>query len=546
MNKLLNSFPNNYKPYVHQIPVLEEIQDALNNNTKFIILQAPTGSGKSMFASTIANYAKSPPQTFIDLVDDQNLLARSPYGEYIHEDNVLSLPHFGSYTLTVSKQLQDQYQKLFTDCVVFKGKNNYVCDIDDQYTCEIAPCLLSPRQIKDCATQKRCPYINERNRMLKSKFSVLNYSAFMCLPDLCKRREFIICDEGSEVEDELVKRFSVEINYHLFLKLYDIKIKKLLTDNRHKTRLWLTDIVSNVENKINEIQQKISKNKSSYLKKQFGDLIKLKKLVSVHSDLQLVLQNWNESEYIIEKSNENVFLSPLYVNNIAKHIFDYAKHVILMSATIIDHKTFARTLGIKDYKYIEVPSIFESKKSPIYCPGKYMLNYANINTNLPKVVKQTVSLCNEHNNEKGIIHTHNFKITEALQNETKNNKRFLFREPGISNETILKEHFLNDKNSIIVSPSLGLGTDLIGDQGKFQIIVKLPYLPLGTKRIKILSKKDYNWYIMKMLINLIQMSGRCTRSMDDEAATYILDGQAVSMLKKNWNKLPNWFKSRLM
>jgi Rad3-related DNA helicase len=51
---------------------------------------------------------------------------------------------------------------------------------------------------------------------------------------------------------------------------------------------------------------------------------------------------------------------------------------------------------------------------------------------------------------------------------------------------------------------------------------------------------------MKMLISLIQMAGRCTRSVTDESSTYILDGATVGILKKNWSILPQWFKSRLV
>jgi ATP-dependent DNA helicase DinG len=546
MATILNSFPKQYTPYEHQIDVISQLNDAIKNKIKFIILQAPTGSGKSMFAATLANASNLPSENYINLVDDQKILLRNSYGQYLYADEILNSDRFGSFTLTVSKQLQDQYQKLFEDTsAVFKGRTNYICEVDDEFTCEMAPCLLSSELLKTCINEKRCPYINERARMLKNKFSILNYSTFLCLPDHLKRRQFLICDEASELEDEIIKRYSIDINYHMLLKRFDIQVKKLLTDDRHKAHYWLSDLIQSVNNGIKTIELKIGRSKKTYMKKQLGDLIKLKNLVNFRDSIELVLENWNEAEYIVEQTGDSVSFSPLYVNKISKHIFDHADHIILMSATIIDPKTFARILGICNYKYIEAPSVFKPEKSPIFCPGKYPLNYANIAINLPKVAKQTVELCEEHNNEKGIIHTHNFKITEAIQRKTRNNKRFLFREAGVSNEVILKEHFANESNSVIVSPSLGFGTDLIGSHGEFQIIVKLPYLPLGSKRIKLLAKKDPDWYIMKMLINLIQMSGRCTRSKDDSSKTYILDGQAVNTLKRNWNKLSKSFKDRL-
>jgi len=90
-----------------------------------------------------------------------------------------------------------------------------------------------------------------------------------------------------------------------------------------------------------------------------------------------------------------------------------------------------------------------------------------------------------------------------------------------------------------------MGLDLKGDLGKWQIIIKLPYLPLGNKRIKMLSEKDKDWYRMKMLITLIQAAGRCTRTKDDESCTYILDGLASKIINDCRDKLPKHFLDRI-
>jgi len=50
---------------------------------------------------------------------------------------------------------------------------------------------------------------------------------------------------------------------------------------------------------------------------------------------------------------------------------------------------------------------------------------------------------------------------------------------------------------------------------------------------------------MTILINLVQMCGRCTRNVNDSSETFIMDGQAVATFKSNWNKLPIEFKARL-
>jgi ATP-dependent DNA helicase DinG len=543
---MLSKFPKPYKPYPHQIPVLEQLDEAIKNKTKFIIVQAPTGSGKSMFAGALANSTKEASNVIVNHINNNTFFNKSVLAGYQNEEEILNEESFGSFTLTVSKQLQTQYTKLFDAASLLKGRVNYACTVDDSFTCEISPCHLSTKTMSDCIKEKKCPFINARNACLKSKFSVLNYNMFLCLPDFAKRRQIIICDEATELEDQIIDHHSVTINYSELQKFYKINIKKLLVEDRHKGRLWLLDLHKQVKDVIKDESGKIGGKQSAYLnKKEFQSLFKLKKLVRLQDSLITVINNWHKAEYIIERIEDGVTFTPLCVNNLTNCIFDFADHVILMSATIIDHKTFADTLGIKEYKYIEAESTFDPAKSPIFCPGKHMLNFANINKNLDKVAKQVIEICNQHPNEKGIIHTHSFKITEAIQRLTKGQDRFLFREAGVNNEMLLDSHFENSTNSVIVSPSLGYGTDLIGEHGRFQIIVKLPYLPLGSKRIKTLANQNFKWYNMKMLISLIQMSGRCTRSKEDESVTYILDGQAVSTLKKNWNALPMYFRARL-
>jgi len=98
----------------------------------------------------------------------------------------------------------------------------------------------------------------------------------------------------------------------------------------------------------------------------------------------------------------------------------------------------------------------------------------------------------------------------------------------------------------LVSPSLDTGVSLDDDLGRFQIIIKAPYLPLGSKRIKKQFDKNPQYYGMKMLDTLIQMSGRCTRSIKDHSVTYILDGAAVKAVTSNKKHLPKYFLERFM
>ena len=165
--------------------------------------------------------------------------------------------------------------------------------------------------------------------------------------------------------------------------------------------------------------------------------------------------------------------------------------------------------------------------------------------NLPKVVDQIKEICTFHENDKGIIHTHNNTITKFLA-EKLLDKRFLIREPGVRNEILLEQHIENDDPTVLVSPSMSHGVDLKDKLARFQIIVKAPFLPTKDKRIEKLMKDDFHWYTNKMLCTLIQACGRTIRSKEDHCITYILDGTIVESIVRNKHKLQKYFLDRFL
>ena len=67
-----------------------------------------------------------------------------------------------------------------------------------------------------------------------------------------------------------------------------------------------------------------------------------------------------------------------------------------MSATFVDYKSFMRGLGVPEheYKYIDLPSTFDPKKSPILF-GNFHLSKKNLENSFPKIVgcvKEILSL----------------------------------------------------------------------------------------------------------------------------------------------------------
>ena len=540
---LILHFPDNESPRDSQIKILKGIDSAFSSGKKFVIVYAPTGCGKSFIAKTIANSSRDIPDFVVDEVDSDEAFSiqyrqteaiPESYKRYLDEDMG------GAFVLTITKNLQQQYKLLFENTKILKGKNNYKCTVDTLRTVDKAPCTANPSLAKRCKFNKLCTYYNARNNSITNKFSVLNYKKFSTLPRHIRKRQYIICDEASELPNELVSMYSRSIPLSLIRNLGMI-VSKIPYENPPKFLGWLNEFSSILSSEISSIERTFN---SKTITENAMKLLTNYRNLSI--DIESTISLWNSTEYIVELSQTHLKITPLKIDKLSKTIFDYADKIVLMSGTIIDHERFARSLGITDYEYIEVDSEFDPKKAPIYTVNKSRsLNRNNLARMLPILSREIKNICNKHKNEKGVIHTHTNDITRYLY-DSLNGDRFLFRMDENENDTILKRHSETDEPTVLVSPSLSYGVDLKGDLAKFQIIVKAAFLPLNDIRVSKLFKEDKQWYINEMLNTLIQACGRGVRSKNDECVTYILDGNITNNVIQNKSILPKYFIERFV
>jgi Rad3-related DNA helicase len=292
--------------------------------------------------------------------------------------------------------------------------------------------------------------------------------------------------------------------------------------------------------------EKHSETISDAVKKEFKFIADLK------GDLSLVIDTWQQSEYIINKAfNHNkkyIQLIPKKIDVLAQHLFKYADKVLFMSATFVDYRRVMRTLGVaeQDFKYIDLPSSFDPTLSPIIF-GIFQLSKKNIDRYFPKIVKCVEEILEEHKDVKGLIHTQSNALTLKLKNELKND-RVLYRIKGDKdNIDILTEHSNSSKPTVLASPSLNFGVDLKGDASRFCIIIKCPWPDLGDVRVKEMSKNDFKWYTNKMFTTFIQQCGRCTRDENDYSNTYVIDAGSIRKLLPEYRTLlPDYFLDRFI
>lgn len=531
-------------PREGQLTAFKESEKAFDTGKKFLIIRAPTGTGKSYIGMTLAGAVADVNDKYKSLVLSREIFARDVNtGQYPYASQILAMPRFGASIMTVSKVLQDQYVDDFSSRIMsFKGKSNYRCAVDANFDCSFAPCTFDNNIKKTCQSQHACPYYFEQENSAISKNNALNYSVFFNLPEHVAARQLLVFDEASELEKELVSAFSVELDTKYLRETCGV-IVRTPSDSKRMGG-WVNDTTGSLSEAMREAMDKFTKSN----KKDRSQMVKYKYMDQLSSKLSRIQEDLASTEFVISEENDGriIKIQPVYVAHIFRRVTKHSSHVVLMSATIIDVVEYAKTLGLKEdeYTFVDIPSTFDPIKSPVRISKKIFLSQKNMTEKLPEVVSFIEKILEAHKNDKGLIHSHTMKITDYLQ-ENLGDRRCLFRTADKKNEEILLEHIQTRKPTVLVSPSMTHGVDLKGDLAKFQIIIKAPFAPLGDPRIARLAKENSRWYKDQMLSTVIQACGRGSRNETDECVTYIIDGVLSLALEENQDILPPDFVARM-
>jgi Rad3-related DNA helicase len=491
---------------------------------KYVLLQAPTGIGKSPIAYTLASY-----------------LDEIPLCKNVEKK--------GAYILTSMKGLQDQYMKDYSELTnkslnTVKGKNNYRCQRDSTISCETGGC--TKRNAPDHDT---CPYICDRQLAYESDMSVLNYSYFMNMthePSIQERKQLLVLDECHNVEGQLLKFASVNIKRSDFKDL-NLSLPKLpsLKATNYEMIKWLEDkflkAIKSMDSSIQIDMEGICEGDIEYnhLKQQHVFLTNMTTMVE-----RLKSQRIRGVTIVVDRDGHDfIAFKPLKADLYAKDfLFSFAEKVLMMSATVMDPNHYCTSLGLdpKEVFYLEIPCPFPVERRPIINCAKYRLNKANMETYKYEIAEQVKDILETHKDERGVIHSQSYELAEFLVAELKDPRLHIPR--GMNRDEDIRS-YLNDplvSNGVIISPSIKEGFDFKDDYARFCILLKAPYANLGDSFVKKRQSEDPKWYYMEALRDIVQSTGRVVRHDKDYAVTYLLDQNIMRLAIDNKRFISDW------
>lgn len=511
-------FPN-FRPGIEE--ALKKIDEAVESGKRFIIVDSPTGSGKSSIAVAFARKYKST-------------------------------------IWTPTKILQEQYANTenFDLEYVLKGKSNYNCglegqeenSVDEAICCSlkilednegILPFKLTSskkgkiKEVKNkCANLNICPYYSKLYRISTVPGAIINYDLGLRIKpkksgshytgnDLGER---LVLDEAHQLVSKVNSVFGEKISNTSAMRLLGQEGKRLRNEEPVE---WLSRLLSIAS-------LKVSKETSGKKVAKYDRFIK-----KIEGLLALDLKN--ERKFLIEDKDSEVEIKPLDLRYLKNDIFNPFKTILMLSATF--PANFKQVFGISDSECetIKIESTFP-KENRLTVFAKDLPNI-NARTTLTEDCDQLYFLnliMQAHAKDKGIIHCGNYKIFDQLHGLMKKNKRFIWVRQDLDKEEMLDLHKSTDKPTILVSPAMLEGVDLKDDLARFGVLLKVPYPPLDnyTKKMNAIFS---SWYDTLTITNVVQAYGRQVRSVDDKAIFYILDGSFNIILNKSKKIMPKYF-----
>jgi ATP-dependent DNA helicase DinG len=479
----------------------EIIQEIADYNGKYLAVQASTGFGKSLVA--VSN----------SLIEEKQ-----------------------GIIITQTKQLGDQYNQDYEPIGLqaIKGRSNFFCNLVDQEiskgkrndrrTCDEAPCSAGFK----CRIRKfhGCDYYNAKDDAAKSKIVSMNIHYFLYEANFSgtfSNAGILFIDEAHKLESSLHSFIEIRLSKRRFSgeNLYlpkDPDLNKLI-DWANYARPYLEELYSEA---------------LADLSQDFNNELLISRGVQLKSLLDIVKKfDYLDDTWVIEENDNAIILKPVFVDKYSNPlVFDHASKIVLMSGTL--PRKIIKDLGIQKYKYINVASTFNPDNRPIiWIPAANLAKSADKpELELKRLQAAVDALCVKHNNEKGIIHTTNYKISKYLVNNCVNKSRMLSHENSKERDNVLKKFRASKSNDILVSPSFTEGVDLPYDLCRWQIIAKIPYGDLGNKQVSARNKLDPEHYAASTIVTMIQSYGRIMRAEDDAGVTYILDSSLLNLIKR--------------
>ncbi|MEZ3116018.1 helicase C-terminal domain-containing protein [Halobaculum sp. MBLA0147] len=515
----------------NQRQALRDIRDAFAAGNDVVLVRAPTGSGKSLLARAVAGAART-------VEEAEPAQATGAY-----------------YTTPQVSQLDDVAEdELLEHLQVIRGKSNYTCILPGEETTPVdrAPCARERGY--DCSVQHRCPYYAARavasNRAIAA--TTLAYFMRTAGSDVFRKRDVVVIDEAHGLAEWAEMYATIDISPRTVPVWDDVRVPDVTDadDTVERTVRFAESLAGVCERAVEELrtQQELSPQEAA----------RRDRLAERKSELAWFVRDARDPEspttWVVDQpdgAGGAISITPLDPARYLRHtVWDRGNKFALLSATILDKRSFCRGVGLDpaDVALVEVGHTFPVENRPLFDTTCGKMTYDHRDETAPEIARLCVRLMAHHPDEKGLIHAHSYDIARRLASR--------FADAGVGprvrthgrhdRDEQLAQWQAADEPEVFVSVKMEEALDLKGDRCRWQVLCKAPYRNTSDSTVARRLKDDqWGWYYRTALRTVIQACGRVVRAPDDYGATYLADASLLELFDRAATDMPPWFQDQI-
>lgn len=466
------------------------IRTAQYAKTPDVVIQAPTGSGKSLIAAMLTR------------VDDRRRII-----------------------LTATKGLMEQYDGTFPTLYPIMGMSNYPClAAKDEFRalfqlrrgtvmCDDGPCHAGTRcSLKDLG----CDYFDRYRNAIAHRTPLTNYAYWLAIRRYGKGLGMAnpVCDEAHALPEQLMSACAL----HIPKSLFDAPPPTTLAGWKQWAELMVHTLAPGSDD---------------------DTRVRRSRTVDTLKSLSRIDATWAWDE-----GPHQFTFEPVVPRLLMPLLRDPGSSVVYLSATITPHTL--RLLGIDPttVTFHAMRSRFPVERRPIYLMPGIRNDFRATDADRGELydavwafVEPRAALA-----RRGIIHTVSYqRARQTIGAAPADLQRRMVTHKGSADLAAAVEAYRATPGAILVSPSVMTGWDFPDDDCRWQVILKVPFPDTRSAIMtaRIAATEGYRDHLTMQ--NLVQACGRPVRSEADWGETAIFDEHVKWFVRKFDHLAPQSF-----
>jgi len=382
----------------NQRQALRDVRDAFLEGNDVVLVRAPTGSGKSLLARSVAGCARR--------VDEAEPSEAS--GAY--------------YTTPQVSQLDDVADDdLLADLNVIRGKSNYNCILPGELETPVnqAPCVRERGY--DCSVRHRCPYFSDRAIASNRAVAAMTLAYFMQTAgsEVFRKRDVVVIDEAHGLAEWAEMYATIELGPRTVPFWEELRVP--VVENTERAVRYAENLTAVCTRRKDDLLAK-----GEYTPAEVRERDRLQELIG---ELEWFVKDFRNPEspttWLVDQDADAdgddtggpITIKPMDPARYLKHtVWDRGNKFTLLSATILNKAAFCRHVGLDPdtVALVDVGHTFPVENRPLVDVTQGKMTYEHRDGTLPKVARTVVRIMQRHDDEKGLIHAHSYAIQERL------------------------------------------------------------------------------------------------------------------------------------